>query len=81
MITDPRVEHFWDEQKVVGRWFAKQDNPQADDSDIVWDAYLLYGPDAQWNARPEPLIDQGATIRNEFDTLYENLLPLLTERK
>ncbi len=78
VITDPRVLHFWDEQKIVGRWFAKQENPEADDSYIVWDAYYLYGPDAEWGTGPEPLINRGATILDEFKLLEKNFIPLLT---
>lgn len=77
VIADPRVMHFWDEQKAMGRWFAQQDNPQESDPGIVWDAYFLYGSEAQWDAKPEPLISRGATIRDEYEALEKNLLPLL----
>ena len=77
VITDPRVVHFWDDQKVVGKWFAQQETPAEIDAGIVWDAYFLYGPDAQWNAKPEPLISFGATVLDEFETLEKNLFLLL----
>jgi len=77
VITDPRVVHFWDDKKVVGRWFAVQETPEADDAAIVWDAYFLYGPDTEWNAKPEPPVSWGATVIDEYDTLEKNLLPLL----
>ena len=77
VITDPRVANFWDDKKAVGRWFAKQENPAEIDAGIVWDAYFLYGPDAQWNAKPEPLLSFGATVIDEYETLEKNLAPLL----
>jgi hypothetical protein len=76
VLTDPRVVNFWDENRVVGRWFAQHD-PENSDSGIVWDAYYLYGPDAEWDSTPQPLISSGATVRAEADTLKNKLLPLL----
>jgi hypothetical protein len=80
VLVDSRVTHFWDEKRVVGSWLAKQENPRADSPGIVWDAFYLYGPDAEWDAKPEPLIISGATVRDEADKLREKLVPLLTEK-
>ena len=80
MLTDSRVVHFWDEKKTVGSWFAKQENPQYETPGIVWDAFYLYGPDAQWDVKPEPLITSGATVRDEAEKLREKLGPLLTDK-
>lgn len=77
VITDPRVAHFWDDQKVLGRWFAALDNPEESDPGIVWDAYYLYGPEAQWEAKPEPLIVRGATVVEEYQNLEQSLLRVL----
>ncbi len=77
VITDERVTHFWDAQKVVGRWYAAQDNPGESDPGVVWDAYYFYDPDAEWNTKPEPLRVRGATVLDEFDNLEKSLAPLL----
>ena len=77
VITDPRVVHFWDDKKLVGRWFSEKGNPDTSDPGVTWDAYFLYGPDAEWNDKPEPLVNWGAPVRNEYDTLEKNLVPLL----
>jgi len=77
VIADHRVMHFWDDQKVVGRWFAQQETPAEIDAGIVWDAYFLYGLDAEWKAKPEPLVSWGSTVLDEYDTLERNLRPLL----
>lgn len=76
VLTDPRAVHFWDEKRTVGRWFTAPGNP-AGDGGIVWDAYYLYGPDAQWDSKPEPLISTGTTVRDGADELKRQLLPLL----
>lgn len=76
-LTDNRAVHFWDEQKTVGRWFAQQENTQGDHNQIIWDAYYLYGPDAQWDSKPEPLISTGTTVRDEADELEKQLIPFL----
>ncbi len=77
VITDPRVVHFWDDQKVVGRWYAQHETPAEIDPGIVWDAYFLYGPEAEWKVKPEPLISWGATVVDEYETLEKNMIPLL----
>ena len=76
MLDDPRVVHYWDEQKKVGRFFAGKD-PETSDPDVVWDAFYLYGPDAQWLTKPEPLLSTGATVLDKFEVLKTDLGPLL----
>ena len=68
IFEDSRVTHFWDEKKKVGRFFAGKD-PETDDPDVVWDTFYLYGPEAQWLEKPEPLLVTGATVIDEFDKL------------
>ena len=68
ILEDSRVVHFWDEKKKAGRFFANKD-PETDDPDVVWDAYYLYGPEAQWLAKPEPLLASGSTVIDEFEKL------------
>lgn len=79
VLTDPRVVHFWDEKKTVGRWYAKLEQPQDETPGIVWDAFYLYGPGAFWEVEPEPLIVRGATVQQEKDKLKIRLLPLLRQ--
>ena len=42
VMTDRRVTHSYDGERLVGSWFAQ--NVTLEDG-FVWDAYLLYGPD------------------------------------
>lgn len=75
-LNDPRVVHYWDENKKVGRFFAGKD-PETDDPNVVWDTYYLYGPEAEWRTKPEPLVSTGSTILDELDGLKKGLEPLL----
>ena len=36
ILDDPRVLHYWDDRKRVGRFYAGKD-PDSDDPDVVWD--------------------------------------------
>ena len=77
-LTDGRVSHFWDDEKTVGRWFAQQ-RPEDADNGIIWDAYFLFGPEAQWDTKPAPLISSGSTVRESFNELNRTLTPILSE--
>ena len=73
-LPDGRVEHFWDEERVVGAWFA-QHVTQA--PGIAWDVFYLYGPDAVWQSEPEPLIATGRTVFDGRALLEEHVGRLL----
>lgn len=77
LLDDPRVTHFWDGERVVGRWFAETDVGGAARSSIVWDAYFLFGPNASWNQRPAPLAGTGAPVVSTTGALERELRPLL----
>jgi hypothetical protein len=46
LLSDPRVRHFWDEDKLAGRFFAQSEDFYLP---VAWDIYYLYGPDAHWD--------------------------------
>lgn len=77
-LSDSRVAHFWDDEKLLGRWFAENVSPDEADGGIVWDAYYLYAPGAEWTAKPPPAISGGATVRGKFDELNQKSRPLLS---
>jgi hypothetical protein len=70
-LTDPRVVHYWDEQKSVGSWFSanltERDSP-------TWDFYALYPPDARDLTRPSSM---GGSIISRRDALQSALSPVL----
>jgi hypothetical protein len=84
-VTDPRVRHFWDEQKLVGNWYSADVLHR---QGTTWDFYALYGPDARtatssgwvltcadwsstarWSAEPPRALSQGGSIINRHDQL------------
>ncbi|MCI0388015.1 MAG: hypothetical protein MOB07_04510 [Acidobacteria bacterium] len=76
-MTDPRVVHFWDEQKVVGTWFGKHpDYNSLSNGQVLWDAFLLYGAESRWDAKPSHLVSTGQTIVAKREELRKTL-PLL----
>lgn len=73
-MPDARVMHFWDGELLAGQWFAKHvDGTEG----TAWDAYYLYGPDAVWEAIPQPLLGSGGTIYAERQMLKVQASPLL----
>jgi len=86
LLTDARVIHRWDEPKAVGLWYAPNTasihgelalGSQWRDGAILWDAYLLYGPDATWTDAPTTgLIHWGRTIVAGRDTLKDDFAKL-----
>jgi hypothetical protein len=73
-MTDPRVAHFWDEQKIVGNWFSANvtHNPGT-----TWDFYAVYGPGATNLGSP---LSAGGTIIGHTSALRTSLEPLLAAR-
>ena len=76
ILTDPRVRHFWDDDQEVGAWYAKNVTG-SDSGDIQWDAYFLYGADAEWTVQPSGMVSWGRTIVATRSALQENIEPLL----
>jgi len=77
VLTDPRVIHRWDEGKVVGRWYGERTSslrPKLTaesnwNGEILWDSYLLYGPEAHWDDVPTGVIHWERTIVAAGETL------------
>lgn len=66
LLTDQRVVHHWDEDRLLGRFFGA--DPELRDRGLIglggvmWDTYLLFGRDARWAQRPAPLVGAGYTV-------------------
>ena len=73
-MPDPRVTHFWDAERFAGPWFAKIVNGERG---YMWDAYVLYGPNATWDQAPRPLLGSGGTIIDVGPELRDKLIPLI----
>jgi hypothetical protein len=88
LLRDARVFHRWDEPKGVGTWYAtrvasmhQQLTPGSTwgDGAVLWDSFLLYGADSQWDEAPTQLIHWGRTIvagretlKDDFETLFSS---------
>jgi hypothetical protein len=69
-LADPRVTNYWDDQKLVGAWYSEHVNHRPG---VTWDAFFLYGPQAQWSDEPEPLVSSGGTVIGQRDRLLAGL--------
>ncbi len=70
-LPDERVVHYWDEGKAVGEWYGKRlDEMKAQlaagstgvEPPVLWDAYLVYGPESRWSDAPNALRRWGRTV-------------------
>ena len=90
ILVDGRVIQTWDEPKAAGRWFMTHladlkpsrggDGRFPQQVDALWDSYLLFGPEAEWDTLPAPLLSSGSTVIGERDRLAASIGPLLNPR-
>ena len=78
LLDDPRVRHYWDGERVAGRWLADAGVGGESFAGVVWDAFYIFGPDAVWNEKPAPVAAFGAPVISEASKLERALRPLLT---
>jgi hypothetical protein len=50
-LSDPRIEHYWDPDRVLDRLLAQTLGLKAP---IAWDVYLVYLPDPPWGTELPP---------------------------
>lgn len=65
LFDDPRVQELWDEERVVGRWFASRPalgECRLGGGEVAWDAYYLFPPEARWQESPAPLLASACPI-------------------
>ena len=76
LLDDSRVTHFWDEDKLAGRWFdenvTRLGSREGKEDRIEWDAYFLYGADATWQEKPPQLVSWGRTVMRERHRLLRD---------
>jgi hypothetical protein len=76
LVPDPRASNLWDQKHLVSQTLGADVEGA---SPPVWDAYLLYGPEARWGKEPPRPISTGATIYATREKLQKDVLPLLGE--
>ena len=72
VFSDKRVSQMWDPANALGFWY-KQSGELEHKDPMVWDAYFLYGKDAEWMDAPTGLIDAGYTVWNMKDRLLKSV--------
>lgn len=77
VLADERVTHYWDGERIAGTWLAERDVGELGASGIVWDAFIVFGPEAGWGSEPGPVRRAGAPVIDHAAELREALLPLL----
>lgn len=82
ILSDPRVTEYWDDEGALGDWFGEH----RDEMDlrflggaVVWDASMLFGPEATWEEVPAPLVQFGYTIIADRDSLQRSLEAIWAE--
>ncbi len=79
LMGDPRVTHYWDEKRLVGRWYEKEVTRlgTSDEERVEWDAYFLYGPEEVWESEPPEHASWGRTILGSREKLRRHLGDLI----
>lgn len=71
LLTDSRVTHFWDDNKLLGNWYATFREFSKGSGDTVWDAFFVYNADSRWTDKLSGLIGWGSTIIGHKNQLGE----------
>ena len=89
LLRDPRVEHWWDERRVVGTRLLKEIGPHQSRrapgskdfrDEVLWDAYLLFEPGARWTAVMPTPVSWGYTILAAREALAKRVAEQLGRR-
>lgn len=80
LVSDPRVTHYWDEQKVVGNW-CPANSKEGSPGDVLWDEFLLYPKGAKWADVATKPITWGAPIVKDHEKLETELPKVLDAGK
>jgi hypothetical protein len=75
VLTDRRVQHLRDPEKIAGTWFAEMNGNRG----MTYDLYYVFGPDARWDAAPAPMVLGGATVITDTAEIVAAVEPLLGE--
>jgi polyisoprenoid-binding protein YceI len=82
VLTDPRVVHLYDGQRLASQWFAENVNLEGPErsalgrtfdnlewGEYVWDSYFLYGPEAVWEDSLPSALQSGYPIINRREEI------------
>ena len=85
LLTDRRVEHYWDEQRVLGvrlltniaRFLDRRaEGTLTPEADALWDAFFVYAPGTEWTdpfppprSWGYPIMVTRERLRQDFEAL------------
>lgn len=70
LLIDPRATHYWDNDQLVSHALG---NAYGSPSQLVWDAFFVFGPDARWNDGPPRPLESGGPVVDYMATLKSRL--------
>ncbi len=80
---------YWDETRSVGRtlfetvpglWPSRADQSKRPQGGVMWDSYLLFGPDARWDDETPQVLSWGYAILMTRERLQRDLHRALSLR-
>lgn len=71
VLVDPRARHFWDDEQRVSAEVGRSLGVDG----LAWDMYLLYGPDAVWDAGLPAPLGTGAPVVARIGSLEAEIAP------
>ena len=74
-MVDPRVTHLWETGDVVDQGFLERFG--VDFGGLDYDFFLLFDPNATWDATPPRPVSSGATVIGASDQLAASAAALL----
>jgi len=78
VLADPRVNEYWDGDRIAGTWFAeKRIGGLGDPGWIAWDAYYAFPASSTWEAKPTGVLAVGSDIIDNVSGLDHRFIPLL----
>lgn len=81
LLSDPRVIHFWDEEKQLGKFYKKHFDMTDYAPEALWDAYILYDREATWESAPSEPVIVGSTIVSTREHLAAEWPQVLEKEK
>lgn len=78
LLDDPRVASLWDRDLAISKWVAETSELGIDPfGPVVYDAFVLFGPEARWEAVPSDVLSAGLPVIGETSELASAIEPLL----
>ena len=80
-LSDKRIRHYWDADRVVGKWIAKNVDDCEHLGPVDWDSYYLFDGDAVWSDNLDKIKACGTPIINNTEQLKKAAAALFHARE